>query len=36
MTLPPEIAEALKIKAGDEMEYTATDGDIIIRKAKKV
>jgi len=33
LTLPPEIAETLRIKAGDEVEYQATNGDIIIRKA---
>jgi len=32
LTLPPEVAEILKIKAGDEVEYRATNGDIIIRK----
>jgi len=35
LTLPPEIAEDLKVKAGDEVEYTSNNGDIIIRKAKK-
>jgi AbrB family looped-hinge helix DNA binding protein len=35
LTIPPEIAESLKVKAGDEVEYTSNNGDIIIRKAKK-
>jgi AbrB family looped-hinge helix DNA binding protein len=34
LTLPPEIAETLEIKAGDIVEFAATNGDIIIRKAK--
>jgi len=35
LTLPPEIAEILRIKAGDEVEYLTTNGDIIIRKARR-
>ena len=35
MTVPSEIAEILKIKAGDEVEFAATNGDIVIRKAGK-
>jgi len=35
LTLPPEIAEILRIKAGDEIEYHATNGNIIIRKARR-
>jgi len=35
LTLPPELAEALKIKPGDIVEYTTTDDSVIIQKAKK-
>jgi len=35
LTLPPELAEALKIGPGDMVEYATTDGTAIIRKAKK-
>jgi len=35
LTLPPEIAEALNIKPGDEVEYTATNDTITIRKARR-
>jgi len=36
LTLPPEVAEALKIKPGDEVEYTATNDTITIRKARTI
>jgi bifunctional DNA-binding transcriptional regulator/antitoxin component of YhaV-PrlF toxin-antitoxin module len=36
LTLPPELAESLKIKPGDMVEYTTTDGSATIRKVKKV
>ncbi len=32
--MPPEIVELLKVKDGDTVEFHATDGDIVIRKAK--
>jgi len=35
LTIPPEIAEILKVEAGDEIEFAMTDGDVIIRKAKR-
>jgi len=35
LTLPPEISEILRIKPGDEVEYLASNGDIIIRKARR-
>jgi len=35
LTLPPEVAEILKLQAGDTVEYVANNGDIIIRKEKK-
>jgi AbrB family looped-hinge helix DNA binding protein len=35
LTIPPEIAEILKVKEGDEVEFGATNGDIVIRKAVK-
>jgi len=34
LTIPPEIADMLKVEAGDEIEFTATNGDIIIRKSR--
>ena len=34
LTIPPEIAEMLKLVEGDEVEFSATNGDVIIRKAK--
>jgi len=34
LTLPPEVADALKVKEGDAIEYVADNGNIIIRKGK--
>jgi len=34
LTIPPEIAEMLKVAEGDEVEFSATNGDVVIRKAK--
>ena len=34
LTIPPEIAEMLKLAEGDEVEFSATNGDVMIRKAK--
>jgi len=34
LTIPPEIAEMLKVAEGDEVEFSTTNGDVIIRKAK--
>ncbi|MFC1505722.1 AbrB/MazE/SpoVT family DNA-binding domain-containing protein [Thermoproteota archaeon] len=34
LTIPPEIAEMLKVEQGDEVEFSTTNGDVIIRKAK--
>ncbi len=34
LTVPPEVAEILKVKEGDEVEFAADDGNIILRKAK--
>jgi putative addiction module antidote len=33
VTLPREICEPLRLKAGDSLEFAATNGDIVIRKA---
>ena len=33
LTIPPEIAEMLGIKEGDEVEFSTTNGDVIIKKA---
>ena len=35
LTIPPEIAQILGIRAGDLIEYSSTNGDVIIRKARK-
>jgi len=35
LTLPPEVAGSLKVKAGDEVEYVANGDGVLIRKAKK-
>jgi antitoxin component of MazEF toxin-antitoxin module len=35
LTIPPEIAEILKVNAGDQMEFAMTDGDVIVRRAKR-
>jgi putative addiction module antidote len=34
VTLPTEICEPLHLKAGDTLEFAATNGEIVIRKAK--
>jgi len=34
LTVPPEIAEILRVKEGDEVEFDKTNGDVIVRKAK--
>jgi AbrB family looped-hinge helix DNA binding protein len=34
LTIPPEIAEILKVAEGDEVEFCATNGDVVIRKVK--
>jgi AbrB family looped-hinge helix DNA binding protein len=36
LTVPPEIAQLLKIKEGDEIEFLSNNGDILIRKAKAI
>ena len=35
LTVPPEVAEILRIKAGDEVEYSSDNGNIFIQKAKR-
>ena len=35
LTIPPEVAEILKVKAGDDVEFGTDNGDIIIKKAKR-
>ena len=34
LTIPPEIAELLKVHEGDEVEFSAVDNEIVIRKSK--
>jgi AbrB family looped-hinge helix DNA binding protein len=34
VTIPTEICELLKLNPKDTLEFTATNGDIIIRKGK--
>ena len=34
LTIPPEIAEILKVKAGDEVEFGTDNGNVILVKAK--
>ncbi len=34
LTVPPEIAEILRVKEGDEIEFASTNGDVVIRNAK--
>ncbi len=34
LTLPKEIAEMMKVKTGDTVEFLATNGDVVIRKSK--
>jgi AbrB family looped-hinge helix DNA binding protein len=35
LTIPGEIARLLAAKEGDEIEFATTNGDVIIRRAKK-
>jgi putative addiction module antidote len=35
VTIPSEIVDMLKISEGDEIEFLSTNGDIVVRKAKK-
>jgi AbrB family looped-hinge helix DNA binding protein len=34
LTIPPEIADLLKVHEGDEIEFSTTDGEVVIRKSK--
>ncbi len=34
LTVPPEIAELLQVKEGDQVEFDMKDNEVIIRKAK--
>jgi len=34
LTIPPEIAETLGVSEGDEVEFAATNGDVVIRKSR--
>jgi len=34
LTMHLEIAELLKVHEGDEIEFSATDGEVVIRKSK--
>ncbi len=34
VTVPPEIAELLQVKEGDQVEFDMKDNEVIIRKAK--
>ena len=34
LTIPPEIAEILKVKTGDAVEFGTDNGDVVLRKAK--
>ena len=36
LTIPPEIAEMLKVGERDEVEFSTTNGDVIIRKSRSV
>ena len=33
LTVPPEIAEILKVREGDDVEFDKINGDVVIRKA---
>jgi antitoxin component of MazEF toxin-antitoxin module len=35
VTIPTEIVEMMRIQVGDEIEFSSSNGDIMIRKAKK-
>ena len=34
LTIPPEIAEILKVRRGDEVEFGMDNGNVVLRKAK--
>lgn len=34
LTIPPEIADILKAREGDQIEFATTNGDVLIKKAK--
>lgn len=34
VTIPTEVCELLKLSSGDTLEFTATNGDMLIRKGK--
>jgi AbrB family looped-hinge helix DNA binding protein len=34
LTIPPEVADLLHAHEGDDIEFSTTNGDVIIRKAK--
>jgi len=34
LTIPPEIAQLLKAAEGDDIEFSTTNGDVVIRKAR--
>jgi len=34
LTVPPEVAELLKLEPGNQVEFTTDNGNVIIRKAK--
>ena len=34
LTIPPEIADILKVTTGDEVEFGTDNGNVILRKAK--
>jgi putative addiction module antidote len=36
VAIPKEIVELLQLKQGDSIEFAATNGDIIIRKSKRI
>jgi putative addiction module antidote len=35
VAIPKEIVELLQLRQGDNIEFAATNGDIVIRKSKK-
>ena len=34
LTIPPEVAQFLGVKDGDQVEFDTNDSDVVIRKAK--
>jgi AbrB family looped-hinge helix DNA binding protein len=34
LTIPPEVADLLHVHEGDEIEFSTSNGDIIIKKVK--